>query len=370
MERGRDLNRAATTRNWSLRARRGPDSRSVPVAIEHREVTRVEGPVGIGVFEPGGVRMCDRLIVPLPYVPVRTGYPGSLMTDDAPAPRGGGDLDGAGRPDSPDAQRSPDPRLDSEYVRRVPADPPTGVEAHERDGGGSDGAGGDHRRAAAGDGVGTVVLVGVVHDHPSSTYRVRELLARERPAVLALELPSLAVGLFERYAVDEQTPPAFGGEMSAAIQVASVDRVAGIDGPGPKFLRRLVGTLRREDASLSTIRATARRVASITRHAIGCRLAASLDAHTSVRARVGSPTAHECQWDDPPDRQAADERRQVRRAASVASALQSGPASRCCEAARESHMAARLDDLRKDGDVLAVVGIGHLDAVADRLRDE
>lgn len=240
-----------------------------------------------------------------------------------------------------------DPRVTGEYVRRLP--------------------GGDDR--------GDVVLVGVVHDHPASVVRVRSLLEAETPAVLALELPPLAVALFEHYAADGATgagddgsaPPRFGGEMSAAVHAADGVRVAGIDGPATGFLRHLVGALREEAASASTVRSTVRRVASITRHAVGCRLAASLHAHTSLRVEVDSPTPHDVGWSDAPERQAADERRHVRRARSVMSAFQRTPASRCCETAREAHMAERLEGLREDGDVLAVVGVGHLDAVRERL---
>jgi len=186
--------------------------------------------------------------------------------------------------------------------------------------------------------------------------------------VLALELPPLAVPLFEQYADDERTPPAFGGEMSTAVQAADTGRVEGIDGPAPRFLRRLLRTLRREDASRSTVRTTARRFASITRHAAVCRLAASLAAHTSLRVEVDSPVDHDCRWTDEPADQAADERQHVRRATSVMSAFRTAPASRCCDRAREAHMAARLESLREDGDVLAVVGFGHLDAVHERLE--
>lgn len=257
------------------------------------------------------------------------------MTDDAHPDRTTLDRDGTRT--GTDA----DPRLDSEYVRR-----------------------------STDDGAGDVLLVGVVHDHPSSKYRVQELVAREAPDVLALELPPLAIPLFEQYAEDERTPPALGGEMSTAVQAAETGRVEAIDGPAPRFLRRLVATLRREDASRSTVRTTARRFASITKHAAVCRLAACLGVHTSLRVEVDSPVDHECRRTDAPERQAADERRHVRRATSVMSALQTAPASRCCDEAREAHMAARLADLREEGDVLAVVGIGHLDAVSERLASE
>jgi len=93
----------------------------------------------------------------------------------------------------------------------------------------------------------------VLHDHPASTYRVRTLIGRVDPAVLALELPPLALPLYDQYATDERTPPTLGGEMSAAIQAADADRVAGIDGPTPGFLRRVASGLHRADASAETV---------------------------------------------------------------------------------------------------------------------
>jgi hypothetical protein len=62
-----------------------------------------------------------------------------------------------------DALRDPDadPRLDAERVRCLPGAP----------------------------GAGAVVLVGVVHDHPASVFRVTRLVERFAPDVLALELP-------------------------------------------------------------------------------------------------------------------------------------------------------------------------------------
>lgn len=260
------------------------------------------------------------------------------MPDDAQHPGRGADAD--------DERRVGDPRVTGDHLRRL--------------------SGGSHR--------GDLFLVGVVHDHPASTYRVRSVVGRVDPAVVALELPPLAVALFEQYAADADAtgrgrPPRFGGEMSAAVEAADGARVAGIDGPARGFLRELVGSLRREGASWATVRRTGRRVASITRHAVACRLAASLNAHTSLRIEVDAPTPHDAAWADPPERQADDEQSHVRRAASVLSAFQTAPASRCCDRAREAHMAARLEALRGEGDVVAVVGIGHLESVAGRLRD-
>ena len=78
-----------------------------------------------------------------------------------------------------------DPRVTGEFVRRVSND------------------------------AGTVTLVGVVHDHPASSYRVRQVVEDVDPEVLALELPPISIPLYEQYASSDRNPPVFGGEMSA-----------------------------------------------------------------------------------------------------------------------------------------------------------
>ncbi len=72
-----------------------------------------------------------------------------------------------------------------------------------------------------------VVVVGVVHDHPASLFRVAHLVETVEAAVLALELPPLAVPLFRLYARDDRTPPRLGGEMSVAVRAAGSPRETG-----------------------------------------------------------------------------------------------------------------------------------------------
>jgi pheromone shutdown protein TraB len=208
------------------------------------------------------------------------------------------------------------------------------------------------------------VLVGVVHDHPASAHRVRTVVGDVDPEVLALELPPLSVPLFEAYA-DGDVPSAVGGEMSAAIRAASTDRVVGIDGPTPRFSLSLVRTLYRADADAPTVRRTLSGVASATGHAVACRLAAGVTAHTGLSVVVDAPVAHDCRPGDDPHEQAADERTQVRRARAATRAFEPARATRVRDATREEHMARRISAL--DGRVVAVLGIDHLDAVADRL---
>ena len=209
----------------------------------------------------------------------------------------------------------------------------------------------------------------MLHDHPASAYRVRTLVERVDPAVLALELPPLAVPLYEQYAADERTPPTLGGEMSAAIQAAAADRIVGIDGPSPGFLRRVARGLRRTDASADTVKKTAGAVCSVTKDTLTCRLAAAVSSVTPFQVAVDTPTAYDTAWGDDAGRQADDERACIDRANSMLSAFETPPAAAVRTTARERYMADRLGDLRTDGRVVAVVGMAHLDAVARRLAD-
>jgi len=223
------------------------------------------------------------------------------------------------------------------------------------------------RRVSCGRDVGTVTLVGVVHDHPASIYRVEQRVAAIDPDVLAPELSPIAVPLFEQYASQDRTPPAFGGEMSAAIRTADCARIVGIDGPSFGFLDRLLRTIAGEVRSLDTIGTVAKNVVPVTREALLCRIAAVLAAQTELRIAVGTPVSHDCMPADAPKVQAADERRRIDRAEATLQAFETPVASDCRERAREAHMADRLSSLRQSGEVVAVVGVDHLDAIADRL---
>ncbi|WP_435074089.1 hypothetical protein [Halorubrum sp. HHNYT27] len=216
---------------------------------------------------------------------------------------------------------------------------------------------------------GTVTLVGVVHDHPASVFRVRTIISERDPDVLALELPPLSLPLFERYAEDTRTPPVFGGEVSAAIQAADTDRVEGIDGPTPHFLRRLLATLYREDDSLKTALGVFRRMISVTKTTISCRFAGTFASMTAIRLEVDSPATYSTDRTDSPERQAENEGDQIARAQAVMDAFEPSRASCFSDEVRESHMADRLGRLRHDGDTVAVVGRHHLDRVADLFRD-
>lgn len=232
-----------------------------------------------------------------------------------------------------------DPRTSGEYIRRVP--------------GGED--------------YGDVIVTGVVHDHPASKYRVRSTVEAVDPDVLALEIPPLAVPLFERYA-GERTLPTAGDEMSVAIRAADTETVVGIDGPSLAFVGRLVRNLYRRDVGFATVRSVLRGLASVTRNAVACRLAAILHEPAVVELAVDIPDTADTRLDDDPQVQADDEQAQIRKAESVLQAFGKSTSGHLRDVTRETHMADRISTLRREGSVVAVVGIGHLDSLIDHLE--
>ena len=216
---------------------------------------------------------------------------------------------------------------------------------------------------------GDVTLVGVVHDHPASVYRARAVVRERSPAVVALESPPLATPLYEAYAEDSSTPPSFGGEMSAAAQAAreSDAEVVGIDAPTADFFARLARNCWSERASVETLRRVASGAASVTRHALTCRVAAAVAERTALRVEVDDPVEHDCSLADSPAEQARDERRQARRSQSLLRAFDPPRPVRLRDDTREECMAENLEALRSKGETVAVVGLDHLDAVAERI---
>lgn len=242
-----------------------------------------------------------------------------------------------------------DPRLTDEFWRAVPGD-------------------GDEP------GTGDVLLAGVVHDHPASVHRVRALAAAFGPDTLGLELPPLAVpserrlsgvGGAERRLSGENGAghrAESAGEMSAAVATVPDAEVVGIDPVGPRFLGRLARNAWADDASLATVRHTLENVVGIARFAARARL----DGWGS--AARGSADAHSVSGGDTADTQADDERTCVTRSRSLLAAFERPQADVLLDQTREETMAARIESLRADGSVLAVVGMDHLDGVTERLQ--
>lgn len=229
-----------------------------------------------------------------------------------------------------------DPRLEGEYVRRCTT--------------------GEHE----------VLLVGVVHDHPASKYRVRARIENRTPDILALELPPGAVPLFEKHADDSTVPPARGGEMSAAIQALPDGRVVGIDGPSLSFIGTLLKTLFQETPTAGAVRNIVSGLVSVSRDTLVCRLAALVPGDFDANFDIHNPVDHDCETAQPGE-QAEHERRQISRARSIANAFEQSPASRCQTLARNREMASHLETLRREGSVVAVVGIDHLDDIERQL---
>jgi pheromone shutdown protein TraB len=212
---------------------------------------------------------------------------------------------------------------------------------------------------------GDVTLVGAVHDHPASVFRAGAIAASRDPAAVALELPPLAVPLFRSLARAGRESAA--GEMTAAIAAAPDARHVGIDAFDGRFVRTLLERARADGVSLGTVGSLARESIAFSRTAVRCRMAALLPRPSAVRPGRHGDHEYDCEPTDPPDVQADREREHVDRCLTFAHAVAPPPAIRLRDEAREVCMAERVDDLRQDGDVVAVVGVAHLQPVAERL---
>ena len=209
---------------------------------------------------------------------------------------------------------------------------------------------------------GDVTLVGVVHDHPASVFRAGAIVESQAPDAVALELPPLAVPLFRSLAGREG-----GGEMSAAIAAAPDARHVGIDGIDRRFLRTLFERVRDDWPSVGTLGSLARESVAFSRTALRCRTTALLPRPSAVRPNRHGDGQYDCEPTDPPAVQAECEREHVDRCLAFARAVRTPDAVRLRDEVREACMAERIDDLRRDGDVVAVLGVAHLQSVAQRL---
>ncbi|WP_435332971.1 hypothetical protein [Haloarchaeobius sp. TZWWS8] len=218
---------------------------------------------------------------------------------------------------------------------------------------------------------GRLVLLGIVHDHPASVHRVQHVVETYGPDVVALELAPLAVPLFEQYAREERSPPSRGGEMSAAIQAMDTDAsVVGIDAPTWSFLRTMAAELRNEKTAMLTVRRVLGDVYGLSRHALECRVTATVGPLGLVSMDEAVPEiSHDCTREDLPAVQAEDERRFIARNRALRRATKTPLPLTLLDEAREKTMARHLASLRNRGDVVAVVGLEHLDDVAERLHD-
>jgi hypothetical protein len=234
----------------------------------------------------------------------------------------------------------PDPRVDDGFVRCVPGD--------------------DTR--------GSVLLVGVVHDHPASVFRVAHVFESVAADVVALELPPLAMPLFRAYARDGRHPPRFGGEMSATIQAAEGVRTVGIDAPSATYFDALVDRFVRDPPDAKTAKSAARDLLSALGQAITCRLVAPIAKHTPFTPRVYTDLEYDVSLLDTASEQADHETAHLARRRALFDAIEAPTETALIDELRELAMIDRLRDLRAGGsDVIAVIGMEHLDPVASGL---
>ncbi|ELY47584.1 hypothetical protein [Natronorubrum sulfidifaciens] len=219
---------------------------------------------------------------------------------------------------------------------------------------------------------GEYLLLGVVHDHPASVARVERVLESVDPDLLALELPAAALPLYRAYAREAtaETPPRFGGEMSAAINAAPEATTVGIDAPNWSFVRRLVMRLLADRVSTTTARRVISSLSGATREALTCRLAATLTHATSMTVACDDPIEYDCTHDESPAEQAAHERAHVTSVQALLGSLETTDSALAYrDETREQCMLERLEELRAttDGAVVAVVGVDHLETLATAL---
>ena len=211
-----------------------------------------------------------------------------------------------------------------------------------------------------------VLLVGVVHDHPASEYRVSAIVEAIAPETVALELPDLVVSAAD----GAHQSAAVGGEMAAAIAAAGASSVVGIDVPGRRTGRAFVAELRARRPALRTILRTGRSIARMAAHAVASRLAQSGIPGESLIATLDRGQEYDLPRDAPPSIQADHEVAHRRRSTTLLRTFEPPPATSMLDAVRERYMAARLESIREDGPVVAVVGCGHLDGIETRLRKD
>ena len=214
-----------------------------------------------------------------------------------------------------------------------------------------------------------ITVLGVVHDHPASIYRVRNIVREMDPSVLALELPPLAIPLYKQYAETTDSTSQEGGEMSAAIASANGAEVAGIDGPTVEFTRWLYSTLREEGVSWKSIYQNVKAVANTIRPVFLARLKGVLHPMDSTIPDFENRVTHSVTTLDEPTQQAEDERRQIHETRALMNALAPSRSASLRDTVREQYMAYRIAALATNGPVVAIVGLGHLDSIARELSE-
>lgn len=214
------------------------------------------------------------------------------------------------------------------------------------------------------DGPQPVILLGVVHDHPASTYRVDAVISALDPALVAVELPNLLVPVLRDSAVSSDV----GGEMATAIAAAGDTPVVGIDVPGPRTLHALLAEITDQQPSVRTVMRT---IISLGR--IGLHTLAGVLTHLDI---PGVPSFDDLEYDHEydlpsdasPATQATHEQTHLEQSTALLRTFEPPAATRFLDTVRERHMARRLESRCHAGPTLAVVGYGHLDGLEEILR--
>lgn len=220
------------------------------------------------------------------------------------------------------------------------------------------------RYIPAREGAGYAVIVGVVHDHPASIFRTGHLVSALQPDVLAVELPRAAIPLFESFQADEEGSDHIGGEMSLALRRASGAKV-GIDAPSLRYTRHLFTYLASEGVPPVLYWRVLKDLTLSTLQAVWTVIAAMVGTITGVRLRAHTPVEHEVTPTDPPAKQAHAESEHIATRKAFLQAIEVPETIRIIDTIRERVMAERIAELRRQGDVVAIVGVEHLDPVAD-----
>lgn len=155
--------------------------------------------------------------------------------------------------------------------------------------------------------------------------------------------------------------------MSTAMQAAGEVHAVGIDAPNRVYLRLLVAQLATRPLTGGVIPSVLTDLLRSSAQAVACRVGALVGSITPLRLRVYSPIAYDATLLDSPSEQVTHEAELLSQQRAFVDAIQIPQSNQVIDRAREESLVARLRDLRMDGDVIAVVGLEHIDAIEELL---
>jgi hypothetical protein len=213
------------------------------------------------------------------------------------------------------------------------------------------------------------IIVGTVHDHPASAYRTRTVVSHVDPDFVAIEIPPVAVPLFEKTAESDHPPlPVGGSEMSAALAGNTGGNAVGLDSFGTSFFGHFLSEAYRTDtvSPADTWRALGA-VRRVQKEAVLCRASAKTGRLRGWIENALVSFEYDVTADDPPLDQARDEQEHVSKNRSLLEAVDRPASEELLDSARERNMSAQLSSLRRAGTVVAVVGFDHHEPITKRL---